>query len=146
VEFDKQLIEALMGAMPLGDLLPDGEPATEARAAALAEIAADDLETVMVASEGGLTSEFHGRSGFEQAWADWLSPFDAYSSSLEEILEAPGDRLLVITRQRATPKGTTAAIESRAAAVLQFRDGRLARVEFHLDPAAARRAAGLVEA
>ena len=43
------------------------------------------------------------------------------------------------------PKGSSAAVESDAAAVLRFRDGKLARVEFHLDPAAARRAAGLEE-
>jgi ketosteroid isomerase-like protein len=145
VEFDEHLIAALMGAMPLGDLVPGGDEAARTRAAALTKIAADDLLTVMVGSEGGLTSEFHGRSGFEQAWADWLSPFDAYSSSLEEVLEAPDDRLVVITHQSARPKGTTAAIESQAAAVLQFRDGRLTRVEFHLDPTAARRAAGLEE-
>ena len=62
-----------------------------------------------------------------------------------EMREAPGDRLLVITRQRARPAGVTGELESEAAAVLSSRDGRLARIEFHLDPAAARRAAGFEE-
>lgn len=145
MEFDEALISSLMRAMPLGDLVPGSDEARSARASALADVAGNELVTVMVGSEGGLTSQFRGVEGFEQAWADWLSPFDAYSSALEEIREAPDDRLVVITRQTATPKGSGAAIESQAAGVLEFRGGRLQRVEFHLDPAAAMRAAGLEE-
>ncbi len=143
MEFDQQLIDDLLAAMPIGRMLPEPEGAAAARAGALARIADDDLETVMVGSTGGLQTTFHGVDGFVRAWADWLSPFERYVIEMTGAVEASDEKLLILTHQTATPRGSTAEMESDAAAVLQFRDGRLIRIEFHLDPAAARRAAGL---
>jgi ketosteroid isomerase-like protein len=146
VEFDDELIDALMRAMPIGDLVTDEvgwEEAAEPRLAVLAEIAAPDLTTAMVGSAGGLAGEFHGLAGYRQAWADWLAPFAAYTSTFESIREAPGDRLVVLTRQRARPRDSTAEVETDGAAALTFRAGKLSRVEFHLDRGAALRSAGL---
>jgi ketosteroid isomerase-like protein len=146
VEFDEKLIESLMRAMPVGDLVTeevDADAAAHARAEALAEVAAPDLETVMVGSVGGLTAEYRGVAGYEEAWADWMQPFETYSSRVEEIREAPGDRLVVVTRQWATPRGSTGEVENEGTGVLTFRDGKLSRVEFYLDRAEALRATGL---
>jgi ketosteroid isomerase-like protein len=146
VEFDEKLIELLNRAMPVGDLVTEeveADAAAHLRAEALAEIAAPDLETVMIGSVGGLTAEFHGVAGYEEAWADWLRPFETYSSSVEEIRQAPDGRLVVITRQWATPRGSTGEVENEGTAVLTFRDGKLSRVEFYLDRAQALRVAGL---
>ncbi|MDX6637667.1 MAG: hypothetical protein QOJ01_1178 [Solirubrobacterales bacterium] len=145
MEFDQALIDDLLVAMPIGNLLPDTPEAAAARATALAKFASEDLETVMVGGAVGLTAEFHGYEGFAAAWADWLSAFERYESELDEVVEGRDGALLVLTRQLATPKGGDATIESRAAAVLRFRGEKLARIEFHLDPATARRAAGLEE-
>jgi hypothetical protein len=143
MDFTKELVDDLLAAMPVGQLVPEPEGAAEARAEALARFAGDDLVTVMVGSAGGLQTTYEGIDGFVTAWVDWMSPFDRYESRLTSAAEAPEERLLILTTQTATPNGSAAVIESEAAAVLQFRDGRLVRLEFHLDPAAARRAAGL---
>jgi hypothetical protein len=85
------------------------------RADRIGEIAAPDLVTTMIAEEGGLRNEFHGHDGYREAWADWLQAFDSYRVELE----------------------------GSAAGVLRFAEGRLQRIEFHLDREAALRAAGL---
>jgi ketosteroid isomerase-like protein len=146
VQFDEELIESLMRAMPVGDLVTDevdGDAAARVRSEALAEFAAPDLETVMIGSVGGLTAEYRGIEGYQQAWADWLAPFESYSSRVEEVREAPADRLVVVTRQRATPRGSTGEVENEGTGVLSLRDGKLSRVEFYLDRVEALRAAGL---
>ncbi len=133
----------LLEAMPIGQLAPEHEATTAARRAALEKIAGGDLVTTMVSNDAMLTGEFHGVQGFFDAWSDWLAPFETYLIEFRGVEEAPGDRLVVSTHQSATPRGTEIAIESEAAAVLEFRDERLARIEFHLTPELARRAAGL---
>jgi ketosteroid isomerase-like protein len=129
--------------MPMGQLAPAPEGSVEARREALTQIAGDDLVTTMISQGAMLTAEFHGVDGFFEAWEDWLAPFERYHLELAGLHEAAGDRLLVETRQRVTPRGTDVEMENEAAGLLTFAEGRLVRVEFHLDPAAARRAAGL---
>ncbi len=136
-------IETLVAAMPVGLLKPAPEGAMEARAQALARFASDDLVTVMVSGPTGLRTDFHGPDGFVRAWDDWLSPFDRYESEMLEVVQTTEDKLLVRTLQIATPIGTSVRIENEAAGVVEFDGNRLVRMEFHLDPATARRAAGL---
>jgi ketosteroid isomerase-like protein len=129
--------------MPIGQIAPSDDTSRDARRVALAEIAGDELVTAMISGDAMLTSEFHGVDGFFAAWDDWLAPFSTYVIEFEDAEVAPQDRLVVRTRQKVTPRGTDIAIDSEAAAVLEFRDERLVRIEFHLDPDLARRAAGL---
>jgi ketosteroid isomerase-like protein len=147
-----------MGAEPtpellaqLGEIMPSGdwvtamadEEGVRARLDSLREVAWPDLEIAMV-GPGGFTGVFHGIDGFREAWDDWLRPFDRYAVEIEE-LRLRGEHLVALARHQATPKGTEAIVEGAAAAVMTFRDGRLARIEFNLDPMAALRAAGLEE-
>jgi hypothetical protein len=83
-----------------------------------------------------------GNRGFITLWQDWLEPFDSYEVVLEEVREGP-DGVLMLTRQTMTPRGTSAPIVGEAAGVLIFREGKLTRIEFHLDRGTALRAAGL---
>jgi ketosteroid isomerase-like protein len=138
VELTEGLLENLLAALPIGDI----GSGWETRAERMREISAPDLETAMIAEEGGLHAEFHGVDGYREAWTDWLEPFDSYRVELEEVRET-ADGLIVLTRQWVTPKGTDSSIAGEAAGVLRFADGRLQRIEFHLDRDAACRAAGL---
>ena len=143
MDLDAEQIGQLVAAMPVGLLKPAPEGAMKARAEALGRFATEDLVTVMVGGPTGLRTEFHGLEGFVNAWNDWLSPFDRYESELLEVSEPTEGRLLVRTRQIATPVGTDVRIENEAAGVVEFRGDKLVRMEFHLDPELARRAAGL---
>ena len=130
-------------------LLPDGDwveaiadsAAYEERLRHLRLVAAPDLEVAMV-GPGGFAGTFRGVDGFREAWDDWLRPFDQYTVEPIDI-EQSGDNYLMTARQVAVPKGTDAAVEGTASAVFFFRDDTLVRVEFHLVPEDARRAAGL---
>jgi uncharacterized protein (DUF1330 family) len=143
MDLTAQEIDELVAAMPIGLLKPAPDGAMEAKAKTLARFASADLVTVMVGGSAGLRREFRGADGFVSAWTDWMGPFDRYESEVLEIMEGAPGKLLIRTRQVATPTGTTVEIESEAAGVIEFEDDRLVRLEFHMDPEAARRAAGL---
>ena len=57
----------------------------------------------------------------------------------------PALQLHVLARQVGRTRGSSVPIETLSAAVLSFRDGKLTRVEFHLDRETAMKAAGLAE-
>ncbi len=145
VAADTSSLEALLALLPEGDwveAVADRE-GYEERLERLREVAAPDLEVAMV-GPGGFTGTFRGVEGFREGWEDWLRPFERYTVDPGEF-EQVGDNYLFTGRQTAVPKGTDAAMEGTASAVFFFRGNRLARVEFHLDPDAARRAAGLAD-
>jgi ketosteroid isomerase-like protein len=112
--------------------------------AAPREVAHPDVECVMVGPDPRFATEARGIEGFVEAWSDWLSPFDRWRLELEDVIEF-GDRVVTLIRQFGTPKGSTAEVENAGAAVWFLRDGRLARVEFHLDREMAMRSAGLAD-
>jgi ketosteroid isomerase-like protein len=143
VEPTPELLAQLTEIMPMGDWVEAmaDEEGVRARLDSLRELAWPDLEIAMV-GPGGFTGLFHGINGFREAWDDWLRPFDRYTVEIEELRQA-GEHLVALGRHQATPNGTEATVEGAAAAVMTFRDGRLARIEFNLDREAALRAAGL---
>jgi ketosteroid isomerase-like protein len=112
---------------------------------ALEEIAAPDLVTLMIGAESGLTGTYHGPQGFINAWQDFTATFKHLHSEIEELIEL-GDVVLVETHQKGTTATAGGEIENDSAGVFRFRDGKLQRAEFHLDRAAARRAAGIENA
>jgi ketosteroid isomerase-like protein len=109
---------------------------------ALEEIAADDLVTLMIGAERGLTGTFHGVEGFINAWQDFTATFQHLHSEIEELIEA-GDVVLVETHQTGTTATAGVEIDNDSAGVFRFRDEMLRQAEFHLDRTAARRAAGI---
>ena len=97
--------------------------------------------TEMVA-DSSFREERTGVEGFLAAWQDWAGPYSSLRVEVEEIREI-GDKLLTLVRQVGVPKGTTTEIADSSAAVWTLADGKLVRVEFHLDVEAAKRSAGL---
>src|SRR5262249_61476479 len=92
---------------------------------------------------GGFGSPFRGVHGFLEGWRDWLEPFASYRMELDPEVCTNRDAVVLFARQVATPRGSSAAVTDDAASVAFLRDGRIHRIEFHLDPAAALRAAGV---
>jgi ketosteroid isomerase-like protein len=122
--------------------LADEERDREIRAT-LAELAEPDFQVVMVGP--GYTSvarEARGFDGFREAWGDWTSPFATFRIEVEEMLDA-GDKVVSLVRQEATTKTGGVPIEAEAAAVWTIANGRLHRVEFHIERESAMRSAGL---
>jgi ketosteroid isomerase-like protein len=127
------------------EALDDDESLARLRALLL-EVAADDLECVMVAPayagpRGRLT--YSGPEGFVQAWREWVEAYERYTIELEEITEGDPGQVFILARQRGTTRTGGVEVSEPAGAVWTVRDGKLVRMEFHLDPEAAKRAAGL---
>ena len=136
-------------AAKVGEILPTGnwvaimsdEGELGHRLDALRELAWPDLETTMV-GPGGFTGTFQGIDGFREAWQDWLRPFQTYEVEIEDIKDT-GEQVIVLAHHTATTHESEAPMREPAAAVMTFRGGRLARLEFTRDPAQAMRSVGL---
>jgi ketosteroid isomerase-like protein len=110
---------------------------------ALSELVEPDFEVAMVApayDAGRLMGR--GLEGLAEVWQEWTSPFESYRIEVEEMIDA-GERVVSVARQSGVTKTGGVEVSTTAAAVWTVRDGRLSKVEFHLDPAEALRAAGL---
>jgi ketosteroid isomerase-like protein len=90
----------------------------------------------------GQAIERSGADGFREAWADWTSPFESFTVDLERTIGA-GDRVVSLVTMRGKTRTGGVAVEAPGAAVWTVVDGRLRRVEFHIDRESALRSAGL---
>jgi ketosteroid isomerase-like protein len=131
--------------LALGDVvvaLNDAEADQRVRRA-LMELAEPAFEVVMVGpTYVRQTIERSGADGFRDAWADWTSPFTSYQVEVEEMIDA-GDRVVSLVGMRGKTRTGGVDVEATGAAVWTVVDGRLRRVEFHIDRESALREAGL---
>ena len=141
---DEATVDALVSLLPESDWVDAmRDPAYLSRSReVLAEIAAPDFELAMV-GPGGFTGTFSGVGAMDDAWQDWLEPFESYRVEREEEFRRSGDAFVFFGRQVVTPKGSPSPMTNDGATVAFFEDGKLKRVEFHLERASALRAAGL---
>jgi ketosteroid isomerase-like protein len=140
-----RVVEQIQGLITEEDVVAtlEDEEAGKRIRARLATLAAPDFETVMVGPDYQQARfEFEGPDGFREAWLDWTSAFESYAIEIEEMIEA-GDRVVSLVAMSGTTKTGGAEIPSPGAAVWTVVDGRVRRVEFHLDRDVALRAAGL---
>lgn len=121
----------------------EDEGASQGVRQTLMELAEPDFAVVMVGPEYlGQAPERTGADGFREAWADWTSPFESYRIDVEQVIDA-GDQVVSLVAMQGKTKTGGVQIDAPAAAVWTVVDGRLRRVEFHLDRKLALRAAGL---
>ena len=73
---------------------------------------------------------YHGLEGLRAAWLDWLEPWTAYHTHVE-CLEAVGDRVLVLVRDRARRAESDAEVEVPVAAVWTVRGGSVSQIDFY---------------
>ena len=123
----------------LAPIFGDGELSVDE---ALIERIGDSVEKISVdeitgsmTGDSTFTTEFEGRAGLESTWSDWLETFTRVTLELEAI-EEMGDNVLTLVNQVGTTRHGV-EVTQPSAAVWKFRDGLLARVEFHLDRAKA---------
>jgi len=86
-----------------------------------------------------------GREGYIELLTTWTEDFDDFEQETEAIIDAGNDRVVGITRNRGTGKGSGAPVELRTAQVFTLEAGRIVRVDVFLKPEAALKAAGLSE-
>jgi ketosteroid isomerase-like protein len=105
------------------------------------ELAEPEFEVVMVGPEyASAVLDYTGFDGFRAAWKDWTSAFEGYRIEVEDMIDA-GEKVVTLVSMTGTIGGNE--ISAPGAAVWTVVDGRVSRVEFHLDQSAAMRSAGV---
>ncbi len=127
----------------LSDLFNEGADGSALEG--LASLLTPDFKVVAGSPGGGIWVEDRGLDGLLRTWREWLEPWDAYWTEVEEFVDAGRDHVLVLVRDRGRPRGSDAEVELLAASVWTLRDGKIARIEFHTDRKSALEAAGLSE-
>jgi ketosteroid isomerase-like protein len=139
-----ELVRRLLGPFEQGDIAPLFRDETIAATitAASAPFATSDFECVFVREDVGRAA-YSGLDGLRAAWLDWLEPWESYHPGVEDVIDAGNDRVVVLTRDQARPKGSSAETEFLGAPVWTVRDGKVARIEFYWDRSEGLAAAGL---
>jgi ketosteroid isomerase-like protein len=86
---------------------------------------------------------FHGHAGLRAFFADTAQNFDAFEVSLDEVREAPGDRVVATGTLRIRGKGSGAEVTVPTAVVIDFEAEKVVRFEELGDRDRALAAAGL---
>jgi ketosteroid isomerase-like protein len=129
----ERLLEAL--APTLGDNERDVDAKLIGEiVAAIAAIGAPTLSGSMTA-DSSFTVEFDDVAGMRAAWTDWLDAFARVRIEFESVEEL-GDNVVIMVSQTGTTRHGV-ELTQPSAAVWKFDRGLVARVEFHLDRAAA---------
>src|SRR5215217_981407 len=140
-----RVVEQIQGALDIDDVvaaLVDEEADRRVRQA-FAELAEADFEVVMVGPAYlPATFEGSGVEGFRDAWIEWTSAFESYRIEIERLIDA-GDQVVSLVAMTGKTRTGGVEIEAPGEAVWTVVDGRLRRVEFHLDRSEALRAAGI---
>jgi ketosteroid isomerase-like protein len=87
-------------------------------------------------------SDYRGHAGFARWLEDWSTAWSEESIEPEEFLDAD-PRVLVFIRQRTTGQGSGVALERQDAMLFEFRDGKIARLDYYNSREQGRKAAGL---
>jgi ketosteroid isomerase-like protein len=90
-------------------------------------------------------SVWRGREGFVEFLRTWTEQFEDWSIRVERWIDAGDDRVVALTYQSATGKGSGVPVEMKISQVHELEGGRLARVTNYLSHAEALEAAGLRE-
>jgi ketosteroid isomerase-like protein len=106
---------------------------------------ADDLEFVVFPGLPGHPPSYRGRAGFTAFMRTWTEDFADWSIEYERMIEASDNRVVALTLQRATGKGSGAPVELHFGQVFEIEDGRVIRLRNFPDFAEALEAAGLSE-
>ncbi len=108
------------------------------------EAVADDHEWIVPTPLDG-RSVWRGRDGFVEFVRTWTDQFDGWSIRVERWIDADEERVVALTRQWATGKGSGVPVELPLGQVWEFEAGRVARMRNYFTHAEALEAVGLSE-
>ena len=91
------------------------------------EAVAADFEWIVPTPLDG-RSVWRGREGFVEFMRTWTEQFADWSMRVERWIDAGEDRVVALTRQSATGKGSGVPVELNLGQVWEFEAGRVARV------------------
>src|SRR4051812_23214010 len=69
------------------------------------------------------TTHYVGPEGFNEFWAKWTEPYDEFEQSLEDALDAGGNQVVCIVRQRGRPSGSQFWVDLRFGIIFTVIDG-----------------------
>lgn len=141
-----EIVRRLLGPFEQGDLAPlfrDDTINASIRAAS-EPFFTPDFECVFVRQDVGRAA-YVGLDGLRAAWLDWLQPWESYEAEVENVIDAGHDRMVVLSRDHARPKGSSAETDFAGAPVWTIRGDKVARIEFYWDRTEGLTAAGLEE-
>src|SRR5436190_13345148 len=87
-------------------------------------------------------SEYRGTDGFMQFFGEWIAAYDDWEQDVEEILDAGGNQVLAITRQRGRLRDSHSWVDLEAGFVYTIDDGLLVRADVYGSRAEALKAVG----
>ena len=134
-----KVVQRLFEAVRAG--LESGDPGTLFDSGTVA----DDLEFFVFPGLPGLPPSYRGRAGFIAFMRTWTEDFEGWTIEYERLIEAPDSRVVALTLQRATGKGSGVPVEQNFGVVFEIEAGRVIRIRNFPDLAQALEAAGLSE-
>lgn len=109
----------------------------------LDEFAASGFECAMCALPPTPEVVYPGVEGVQRGWTDFSEMFEGVRADLQEIRESPRGLVVLVNQVARTRTGGVEISQPSAMAFLFDAEGRVARLEFHLDQQAALRSAGI---
>jgi ketosteroid isomerase-like protein len=108
---------------------------------------AQDVITTFSGFEGFMAKQttLHGRDEFLKFRAAWMEPYDDFSYEPVRIIDAGGNRVVVMLHQRGKPHGSDSWVEMDYGLVYTVEEGLIARSDFYSTPKKALEVAGLRE-
>jgi ketosteroid isomerase-like protein len=104
----------------------------------------DDFEVTFISGEPGVEIQRRGPEGLVDAWREWLAPWASYRMTLEDVLDA-GDNVVVLVHVEGRTAHDDVLMTHDAAAVWSIRRGKITRIGFYLHREHALKAVGLPE-
>jgi ketosteroid isomerase-like protein len=136
-------VEALVAALPADFTTAVGDERVQLPGReAIAKFAEPDFEVVMAGPDPAFRQTATGVEGFAESWSDWLAAFESFRIEVEELIDA-GEQVVALAQLSGRTRTGSVEMEQPAAAVFTCRQGKVTRMEFHLDRELAFRTAGL---
>jgi ketosteroid isomerase-like protein len=136
VEIVRRVIEGFQAGVERGDFV--NAPETS-------ELLADGYEWILEAGPVTERQVWRGREGFLEFIRDWTEDFPDWSARVERLIGAGDDRVVALTSQSGTGKGSGVPVELNLGQVYEFVEGRIVRVRNYQSHAEALEAVGLAE-
>jgi ketosteroid isomerase-like protein len=87
--------------------------------------------------------EYVGADDFMEFFDEWKQPYEEWDMELEEAVDAGGEHVVCVCRQRGRLRGAASWVDLQFGLLMTFEDGLIARIEVHAPPEAAFAAAGV---